>query len=164
MKTIERSNPKSDSSEHSASSAMKWVAGVAATIAATVVSWWLTQGFSQLPTFSKPVPVEFFESRDGQYIARRVGSGKEQQYEISNKLTGVKLFRTRTNDRSENDVKVGDFDSTSSCFVAVYHYSHDGDHTDAVVFALPGGSLVRVVTKPGHTREISDVLRNCRAP
>lgn len=129
-------------------------------IVGPIIVYYFTVGRSVLPSGEPEVPQEFIKSPDGKYGARRIGKGNDQHYEISDISQGTVLFKTRAAYNTKNDVKLGKFSNDSTEFAALYHYATDGPHTYIPVFSLPGGSLIREITKTGYVREFSGVFKN----
>lgn len=99
-----------------------------------------------------------FRSADGNYEAKRVGSGSNVHYQIRETRTGRVALTTTAEFSTPNDVKAGMFSPDSKLFAAVYHYGHAGGYTWVGVWSLDTGMRVRFETKPGWTMDASFVF------
>lgn len=99
-------------------------------------------------------------SQDGRYEALPVGKHPNIHYEVRDRSTGSRLFTTRAQYRTPNDVKAGAFLFNSKLFAAAYHYGHDGGYTWIGIYDMRRRSRIQTRRRSGWVRDLSFLLND----
>ena len=82
--------------------------------------------------------------------ARTVANRPAVHYEVFERATNRVRFTTHAEFTTPNDVKAGEFSTSSRLFAAYYHYSHDGPHTWVGVWSTETGNFAYAKTLTGY--------------
>jgi hypothetical protein len=88
-------------------------------------------------------------------MARKVKMGQDIHYEVIDQTKNYKVFTTRAQYSTPNDVKSAVFSSDSRSFAVTYHYGHQGNYTWLGVWSTESGEFLSGVTTSGWLRVVS---------